>query len=150
MQISGRLIKVMQPVSGTSQSGKQWAKQDFVVEFQNGQYPRHVALNVFGQDKIQQFALREGEQVLVDFDIDAHEFNGRWFNDIRAWNISKQVAQAPMYAVNAPVMQQQPASPYGTAQQLVGGPQYGAQTVLQNAQQPMPAAQPQQEPNLPF
>lgn len=151
MQIQGRISKVMQPVGGTSKAGKQWSKQDFVIECQNGQYQKHIALNIFGEDKIQQFALREGENVIVDFDVDAHEYNGRWLNEIRAWNITRQVTQAQMYATGAPVIQQAPASPYGTAQQMVGGPQYGAQAVMQNAQAAV-NQQPsqQQEPQLPF
>ena len=30
-----------------------------------------------------------GEEISVSFDIDAHEYNGRWFNNVRAWNVVK-------------------------------------------------------------
>ena len=28
----------------------------------------------------------------VSFDIDCHEYNGRWFNDVRAWAVNRNVA----------------------------------------------------------
>ncbi len=36
-----------------------------------------------------QFNIQSGEEILVSFDIDAHEYNGRWFNNVRAWNVSE-------------------------------------------------------------
>ena len=29
------------------------------------------------------------EEILVSFDIDAHEYQGRWFNSIKAWNVQR-------------------------------------------------------------
>lgn len=36
-----------------------------------------------------------GAEMTVSFDIDAHEYNGRWFNDIRAWRAVPAQAAAP-------------------------------------------------------
>lgn len=42
-----------------------------------GQYPRHMAFTVFGEDGVKQMNLRHGEQqVTIQFDIDAHDYNG--------------------------------------------------------------------------
>lgn len=93
MQIQGNIVKVFEPRSGTSSSGKQWSSLDFVVEMP-GQYTRRVVLNIFGEDRIKTLAPKEGEvNVVVDFDIDAHEYNGRFYNEIRAWNITRTVQQ---------------------------------------------------------
>ena len=44
--------------------------------------------------KIKQFNIHNGEDITIQFDIDAHEYNGRWFNEIRAYNVIRgQVAQ---------------------------------------------------------
>ncbi len=68
--------------------------QDYVIEVPNGQYPRRMVFRIFGEDRIKQFNIQAGEEVTVQFDIDAHEYQGRWFNDIRAYNIIRgQVAQ---------------------------------------------------------
>lgn len=93
MQIQGNIVKVFEPRSGTSSSGKQWSSLDFVLEIP-GQYPRRMVLNIFGEERIKTLAPRAGEvNVLVDFDIDAHEYNGRFYNEIKAWNITRTVQQ---------------------------------------------------------
>ena len=98
MQITGNVVVVCPIKSGVSQSGKEWQSLDFVIEVQ-GQYPKKVVLNLFGQDRINQLNPQAGEQnVTVDFDIDAHEYNGRWFNQVSAWKITRQGQQAPQQA----------------------------------------------------
>lgn len=43
----------------------------------------------FGADRIANFGIHSGEVINVSFDIDAHEYQGRYFNQIRAWNVTK-------------------------------------------------------------
>ena len=50
--------------------------QDYVIEVP-GQYPRKCLFRIFGEDRIKQFNIQQGEDLTVQFDIDAHEFNGR-------------------------------------------------------------------------
>jgi hypothetical protein len=65
-----------------------------------------MCFNVFGADKISQFNIQAGEEMTVSFDINAREYNGRWYNDIRAWRVERGVAPAaaPEYApaIDAP------------------------------------------------
>ena len=68
--------------------------QDYVIEVP-GQYPKRCVFRLFGEDRIKQFNIQMNEDVTVQFDIDAHEYQGRWYNDIRAFNIIRgQVAPA--------------------------------------------------------
>lgn len=60
--------------------------QDYVIEVP-GQYPKRCVFRLFGEDRIKQFNIQMNEDVTVQFDIDAHEYQGRWYNDIRAFNI---------------------------------------------------------------
>lgn len=46
-------------------------------------------------DKIDQLNIQLGEILTVQFDINAREYNGRWFNSINAWNVIRQTQQAP-------------------------------------------------------
>ena len=62
---------------------------------ENEQYPRKICFNVFGADKISQFNIQAGEEMTVSFDINAREYNGRWYNDIRAWRVERGTAPAP-------------------------------------------------------
>ena len=121
MDITGRIIAVMEKRSGQSQrSGNVWASQDYVIETHE-QYPRRCLFNVFGEDKINEYNLQIGSEVTVSFDINAREYNGRWYNDIRAWRVvpAAQAAApaapeavpfaAPETAIPAPVAA--PAAP---------------------------------------
>lgn len=100
MELTGTIIAVMPAQSGTSQrTGNQWMRQEYVLEVP-AQYPKRMAFSIFGEDRIKQFALQQGEQqVTIQFDIDAHEYQGRWFNEIRAYNVlrAQQPAAAPPY-----------------------------------------------------
>ncbi len=94
MEITGKIIAVLPASSGTSaRTGNPWMSQDYVIETHD-QYPRKCCFRVFGQDKIQNFNIQVGEEMTVSFDIDCHEYNGRWFNDIRAWQVNRNVAAA--------------------------------------------------------
>ena len=86
MEVNGKVI-VVQPIqTGEGRNGL-WKKQEYVIEYDpNSQYPRRMMFNLWG-DKIDQFNIQEGQLVRVSFDIDCREYNGRWYNDIRAWKI---------------------------------------------------------------
>ncbi|MCF0192583.1 MAG: DUF3127 domain-containing protein [Prevotella sp.] len=91
MEITGKIIAVLDKRSGTSQrTGNTWASQEYVLETHD-QYPRRCLFNVFGEDKIANMNIQIGEELTVSFDIDAREYNGRWFNDIRAWKVERVV-----------------------------------------------------------
>ena len=91
-EISGQIIAVLPTRSGTSAKGTAWSSQTAVIETRE-QYPKKVAFDVFGADRITQFNLQVGEYVTVSYDIDAHEYQGRWFNQIRAFNVAKSGRQ---------------------------------------------------------
>lgn len=85
MEIQGKVIAVMEPKSGVSARGE-WKAQDYVIETHDA-YPRKMVFSVFGADRISRFNIQLGQEVNVSFDIDAHEYNGRWFNSIRAFDV---------------------------------------------------------------
>ena len=93
MEITGKIIAVLPERGGISKTGNEWKMQEYVIETHE-QYPRKVCFNVFGSDKIAQFNIQAGEELTVSFDINAREYNGRWFNDIRAWRVERGVAPA--------------------------------------------------------
>ena len=87
MELTGKIIVVQEPKSGTSsKTGNPWMMQEYVIEVP-GQFPRHCAFTVFGEDRIKQLNIQMGEDLTVQFDIDAREYNGRWYNDFRAYNV---------------------------------------------------------------
>ena len=96
MDITGRIIAVLPERSGVSQrSGSEWKVASYVLETQE-QYPKKICFEVFGTDRIQQLNIQAGEMLTVSFDIDAREYNGRWYNQIRAFRVDRNVqGQAP-------------------------------------------------------
>lgn len=113
MELQGRVIAVLGPREGTSARGP-WKSQEYVIETHD-QYPRKMVFNIFGADRIDQFAIKAGEEIIVSFDIDAHEYNGRWFNNIRAWNIQRVDAAAAQAASVPPAAA--PQAPAGGSQE---------------------------------
>lgn len=123
MELTGRIIAVLPAQSGVSaRTGNNWMSQEYVIEVP-GQYPRKCVFRLFGEDRIKQFAIQQGEDLTVQFDIDAREYNGRWFNDIRAYNVVRGQVQQPVAGAApaaAPFPPQQPAgaaAPFPPAQE---------------------------------
>ena len=112
MEITGKIIAVLPERGGVSQrTGSEWKLGQYVLETQE-QYPRKMVFEVFGADKIAQFAIQLGETLTVSFDVDAHEYQGRWFNSIRAWKVDR-AAQAQPGAPLPPLAE--PAAPADVA-----------------------------------
>ena len=105
MELTGRIIAVLEAKSGTSsKTGNSWMMQGYVIEVP-GQYPRHCAFTVFGEDRIKQLNIQNGEDLTVQFDIDAREYNGRWYNDFRAYNVIRglQIPQPVQIGGTTPI-----------------------------------------------
>ena len=56
MELQGRVIVVMEPREGTSARGP-WKSQQYVIETHD-QYPKKMVFDIFGADRIDQFAIK--------------------------------------------------------------------------------------------
>lgn len=121
MNLTGQITWVGPVQSGTSQRGNQWSKQDFVLQYENGQYPKSVCLSAFNDEKYVG-KLRVGINVSVDFDITTRDWtdkNGQLhkMNDFNIWrdgihSVQPQgQAQQPAAQAAPPQQQQAPAAP---------------------------------------
>lgn len=104
MEINGKVIQVFPKVTGTGRNGNNWQKQEFILE-QPGQYPKKVVIAVWG-DKVEQFAVQNGEELQVSVDVESREYNGRWYTDVKAWAVQRKSQQG---GSSAPGVQQSPA-----------------------------------------
>lgn len=86
MELSGKVISLLPLQKGQGKSGE-WKKQEFIVETTD-QYPKKVCISAWG-DKVDQFALTEGDDVTVSVNLESREYNGRWYTDVRAWKVVK-------------------------------------------------------------
>lgn len=86
MQVKGTLLQILKLESGVSKAGKEWKKQDFVIET-NEQFPKKVCFTLFG-DKINLIdGTTEGTEIEVFFSLESRDFNGKWYHNINAWKI---------------------------------------------------------------
>lgn len=113
--------------SGHSSRGE-WRMWEVVLEHDyTGQFPRRVVLNVWDENVQNIVAICSGNksQIRMLVSVDAKEFNGKWFNDLRAYRAE------PVYA--------QPNAGY---QQQYQQPMQGGQFVAPAAPaQPIPSYQ---------
>ncbi|MDX9942585.1 MAG: DUF3127 domain-containing protein [Bacteroidales bacterium] len=91
MELTGKVIEILPEQSGEGRNGT-WRRQEFILEVP-GQYPRKVCIAMWG-DKIDQVALKAGEEVTASIDIESREYNGKWFTSVKAWKVDKVQASA--------------------------------------------------------
>jgi hypothetical protein len=110
MELQGKIILALPERTGTSARGD-WKVQEFVLETLDAQYPRKMVFSVFGEERLQRFNIQVGQDVNVSFDIDAHEYQGRWFNSIRAFDVRPVVPNVQAPTDNPPFVTPAPANP---------------------------------------
>ena len=93
LDITGKIIQIMPATNGVSKAGKEWTKQEFVIETQE-QYPRKVMMSVMGDkvSELKRYAV--GNEIKASLNIESREYNGRWYTDIRAWKLEGGSAAA--------------------------------------------------------
>ena len=130
MELEGKITVVMPAQSGVSQStGNQWMSQEYVMAyywFPNQTNPSYIVMRVFGEDRIKQFNLQPNDEVRVRFHVEAHEYQGRWFNEIRldaVTFIGASAAKNPQVLPPSPAAQpaNQGTEQSGSQQQNQGG-----------------------------
>ena len=80
LQISGKVISVLEEESGTSQNGE-WRHQSFILET-SGEYPKEVCIKVWG-DRIDEFGVTVGESLTAHINLRSIGPHGR-----SAWSTS--------------------------------------------------------------
>jgi hypothetical protein len=140
LEIEGTLSQKLPVQSGNSARGP-WAKQEFILEFPDGNFTSKACFTAWGQDKVQELGKYQiGDKVKVSFNLKSREYNGRWYNDLQIWKIAPAGAQPA----------QQPAAPAQPAWQSQPAPQAPA---FQQAPAPTLADMPADdspEEDLPF
>ena len=86
LEIRGKIIEILPEKSGQSANGE-WRKQEYILETDSN-YPKKICFMAWG-DKIGEFNLKQGESVEVSVDLESREYNGRWYNDVKARKVSK-------------------------------------------------------------
>ena len=81
MKIKARIKKIMEVEKGTSKSGHEWKRQDFLVN-QFTPFKDELCCSIFN-DNIGLMANRkEGETVELELTIKSREWNGKYFTNV--------------------------------------------------------------------
>ena len=116
LELEGTIRQKMGVQSGTSARGP-WAKQEFVVDFPDGNFTSQACFTAWGQDKVQELdKYQVGDRVKVSFNLKSREYNGRWYNDLQIWRLAPAgqgtpAAPAASAPTAAPASPASPASP---------------------------------------
>lgn len=152
MEITGRLIKILPENRGESARGP-WVRGGFVIET-DGEYPRQVAFDCFGEDRVAMVNNTPmNSPVIVSFTPESREFNDKWYTNLRCSRIQTYVpgqmpTQAGGYAATT--------APYPAGMPGAVSGNYAPAAPAQPAQAPAapfasePVAMPKSEDDLPF
>ncbi len=123
LELEGTLRQKLGVQSGTTARG-QWSKQEFILEFPDGNFTAQACFTAWGQDKVAELdKYQVGDKIKVSFNLKAREYNGRWYNDLQIWRIAPAGAAAPAaapvasapvapaYEAPAPTLDDMPAEP---------------------------------------
>lgn len=116
MEVIGKVIQVLPLQSGRSAAGRDWKKQEYVLETLES-FPRKICFSFFG-DRVDQFPLQPNQTIKLSFDIESREYNGRWFTNINGWKVEPADGAMPMGQPSAPQGgYSQPANSFPTPNQ---------------------------------
>ena len=88
LEITGKIFSILPLETGEGKNGKQpWKKQYFILDYMDGNYPKKVSIQVWGDKTDALRNLQPGSDVKVSFNVESREFNGRWYTDVKAWKI---------------------------------------------------------------
>lgn len=131
VELTGCIAQILPLEQGVSKAGNTWRKQVFILETQD-QYPRKVAISLLN-DNIDKYVIQVGTVVTANLDIESREWSGKWYTEVRAWQVTYPQAQ-PVAQATQPTTQA-----------------YTQQAYTQPVATPAPApAQPQAAEDLPF
>ena len=91
----GIITTALPEQSGTSKSGKEWRKKEYIIEYEHGQYPKSIVFSVMGQ-KIDELNIQQGAEYELNIDFEAREWNGRFFLQASCWKATP--TQQPQHA----------------------------------------------------
>ena len=127
MEFIGQIYKVFPVQRGTSKSGNDWVKQDFIFEyFENDtdRYADRVLLSIMGT-RVDTYAPKELDKVRIGFGHSVREYNGRWFNETRVYKYERlddhPAQPAPVKEEPATVKDEQKAEPSITVTEQESG-----------------------------
>lgn len=87
MELKGKVVQLLDLQTGEGKNGT-WRKQEYILETMDSKYPKKVCFQIWG-DKIDQFGVQAGDDIIASIEVESREFNGRWYTNVQAWRVQK-------------------------------------------------------------
>jgi hypothetical protein len=90
LQVTGKITKILDKQNGTSKDGKEWVKQQFILD-NNEKYNNIFCFEVFGEEKVENFNKfnKVGNDVKIEFNVSTNEYKGKYYTSLSAWSVFK-------------------------------------------------------------
>lgn len=116
IEFEGRVCFIGASRSFNKKNGDVVMSQEYAVDVleENCKYPGKLAFEIVGEDKIQQFSIKEGDDIKVKANIQSTVWQGRCFTSIRAWSVfvEKKGTEAPPTPKTSAAEKKQEDSPH--------------------------------------
>jgi len=88
LKVSGKITSILDVEKGTSKAGKDWQKQNFVIDT-GEKFNNIICFQVFGVDKCEALTKynKVGDVVNVSFNVSSREYNGKYYHNLDAWMV---------------------------------------------------------------
>lgn len=115
MEFKGRIYKVLPLQSGTTAKGDTWQRLDFIFEYferETDRWSDKVLLSVMN-DRIREYDIHEGDEVLIGFGHSVREYQERYYNDLRIYKCERLTKTSMSSTVSDKPVTQEPENPSG-------------------------------------
>jgi hypothetical protein len=89
MEVTGKLVKILELETGVSKAGKEWKKQSILIDT-GGDFNNEICVSAFGDKLEQMLKLEVGMEVSVLCNVYSREYNGRYFHNIDGYFFTNQ------------------------------------------------------------
>ena len=89
MEVTGKLVKILELETGVSKAGKEWKKQSILIDT-GGDFNNEICVSAFGDKVGQMLKLEIGMEVSVLCNVYSREYNGRYFHNIDGYFFTNQ------------------------------------------------------------
>ena len=91
MEVTGKLVKILDLEEGTSKAGKDWQKQSIVIDT-GEDFNNLVCVSAFGEKNLNSLSkLEEGMDVTVLCNVYSREYNGKYYHNIDGYWFTAKV-----------------------------------------------------------
>jgi len=84
MNIEGKLVKIFDLETRTTQKGKEWKNQSILLE-QDTKFNREVVITFTGDNISKLKQIQIGDNISCNVNISSREYKGKWYHNINGW-----------------------------------------------------------------